>query len=1190
MTFSYADAMRGAKRPPTMTGESQGTAKNQTNEPARPSLLKADHATPHYQVARNNQIADNQQSIAAPQSKNVPSSSQQESKNPTATDAKWNTVSRNIKTGPGTKMFSPQGKTGYNDAPKHILRKGATVSPSNRPSGNVSKLLGSNSSTLSNKPTAATPQASSSDQIAAAIIVTESTNPRLTEASAPAKNGPKKSKKPKPQPRMLNLGDLISDQVGKKNSNSNQASEQLETAQKQQQEKQQLATITKKTKQPRAVASITPLNVHSSLDFPALAAHSQQYDNPTTNASPKKFAWAKESSSTPRTAAPKSPVSNTVKVLKRGEPVPDTAVPGSLRKNPPSQTNNNTIKKEHGKGSAPSPSKSKVSLAHPSLEKVAAPSAKLTAASFFAPIAANRDTQTGDEHQLFRMLQDRKVYQKKGRQRLAPRRKKFTALKKKVLQERLAKWRALHPEEVATPAVTTHLTSNTSVSSPVASFAMGKTNETVSCCVCIYGFTRHDELGDDDEYEEIVENLRDMGVKVGPVEEVIVPRELDVTNLPVFVKFQSPRDAAAAKSCWNGLSIGGQHLEVLLVNDNISNDTTSWSDAVLAAERRDAIPSSEASRNSQEESPKVTTIVIQDVLTDDDYEDEDCMNESLRDIAELAQKLGKIIAMKAGSEKNGSIEIVYDCGKDDAWSIVDKLCQISLGGKPLTAVVLAESNFSSQSSTSKGTTIMLQNVLTDDDYDDEDCMKESLRDVEELARQFGRIIELKPSSEKNGSIKIHYDCGMDDAESIVDKLSQINLGGKPLSAISLAGQEGSSASPSPDSGIVVLENALTKEDLDDPDCLEESLNDLRRHVETHGLVSSVKAVGSSVHVAFTHGIDVARKAMDAMNGTILGGTPITAYILLQELAEDEGVCVYLRNILTDDDLADEECLEESLNDLRELAVKYGEVLSLDVIRDGEDGILKVVYGGNDVENAVENFNGMVIGGHVVSATIDPPRSTEDIKVESSGQSQSKGEFNQSDLTASDCAGEKRLPLDGSGSSTSKKPRTDDVTPLYSGDKLVPERFAECKRVPKVANASGPREYAKIINDESVKPLLTEMLGELMRLQKRAVDDKNAKARRRIVMGLREVARGIRAHKVKMVIMANNLDEYGAIDEKLQEIIDLARSEEVPLFFEFTKRSLGKAVGKSIKVAVVGVQNADGAYEPFKKLRNIAEKM
>ena len=83
-----------------------------------------------------------------------------------------------------------------------------------------------------------------------------------------------------------------------------------------------------------------------------------------------------------------------------------------------------------------------------------------------------------------------------------------------------------------------------------------------------------------------------------------------------------------------------------------------------------------------------------------------------------------------------------------------------------------------------------------------------------------------------------------------------------------------------------------------------------------------------------------------------------------------------------------------------------------------------------------------------------------------------------------------------------------------------------------------------------------------------------------------MARGIRAHKVKMVVMANNLDQYGAIDAKLQEILDLARAEELPVVFELNKRKLGKALGKSIKVSVVGIQNADGAHEQFKKLKKM----
>ena len=89
------------------------------------------------------------------------------------------------------------------------------------------------------------------------------------------------------------------------------------------------------------------------------------------------------------------------------------------------------------------------------------------------------------------------------------------------------------------------------------------------------------------------------------------------------------------------------------------------------------------------------------------------------------------------------------------------------------------------------------------------------------------------------------------------------------------------------------------------------------------------------------------------------------------------------------------------------------------------------------------------------------------------------------------------------------------------------------------------------------------------------------------MGLREVARGIRAHKVKMVVMANNLDEYGAIDSKLQEILDLAHAEDVPVIFELNKRKIGKAVGKSIKVSVVGIQNVSGAEQQFKQLKRMA---
>jgi hypothetical protein len=84
------------------------------------------------------------------------------------------------------------------------------------------------------------------------------------------------------------------------------------------------------------------------------------------------------------------------------------------------------------------------------------------------------------------------------------------------------------------------------------------------------------------------------------------------------------------------------------------------------------------------------------------------------------------------------------------------------------------------------------------------------------------------------------------------------------------------------------------------------------------------------------------------------------------------------------------------------------------------------------------------------------------------------------------------------------------------------------------------------------------------LQRRAIEN-NAKAKRRIVTPM---VASIRSHKVKMVVMANNLDEYGVIT--ITGNFDyLTRVR----FLEFSKRGLGKPSEDHIKIAVAGIQNA-----------------
>jgi selenocysteine insertion sequence-binding protein 2 len=366
--------------------------------------------------------------------------------------------------------------------------------------------------------------------------------------------------------------------------------------------------------------------------------------------------------------------------------------------------------------------------------------------------------------------------------------------------------------------------------------------------------------------------------------------------------------------------------------------------------------------------------------------------------------------------------------------------------------------------------------------------------------------------------------------------------------------ETDSAAGEPDLVEIALENVLTLDDLEDGDCLEETIADISGIAEQYGFVEGIHTETSPVPrlmLKFKANDNCIKKALEHFNMTVLSGSTISA-TLIGCHGINNTHCVIIQNVLTDDDLEDEDCLQESIDDTRELAGRFGMVVDIEMVPSHGERALRIAYASaSDISAAIDGMNGMQIGGTVLSVFPETGDGAKNV-----------------------AAAESATPSKDGG-------------PMFSGDKRIPERFAECKRVPKVPGSGLPRHYATLSNDPAVKEMLSEMLSELMRLQKRATEEKNAKAKRRLVMGFREVARGIRSHKVKMVIAANNLDEYGAIDEKLQEILDLCRDESVPTFFEFNKRALGKAIDKSIKIAVVGVQNAEGAHQHFKKLTTLA---
>ena len=115
------------------------------------------------------------------------------------------------------------------------------------------------------------------------------------------------------------------------------------------------------------------------------------------------------------------------------------------------------------------------------------------------------------------------------------------------------------------------------------------------------------------------------------------------------------------------------------------------------------------------------------------------------------------------------------------------------------------------------------------------------------------------------------------------------------------------------------------------------------------------------------------------------------------------------------------------------------------------------------------------------------------------------------------------------------------------------------------------------------------VSELKQFQDRAYhqDPVKAKMRRRLVFGLREVAKAVQLKKAKAVVVAPNIEEVGlegGLDDVVAAIIDAARGNGTPIVFALTRNRLGQIVGKRLRIQrALAVLDQSGADEQFKAM-------
>ncbi|KAM3610560.1 uncharacterized protein V6R79_005764 [Siganus canaliculatus] len=139
-----------------------------------------------------------------------------------------------------------------------------------------------------------------------------------------------------------------------------------------------------------------------------------------------------------------------------------------------------------------------------------------------------------------------------------------------------------------------------------------------------------------------------------------------------------------------------------------------------------------------------------------------------------------------------------------------------------------------------------------------------------------------------------------------------------------------------------------------------------------------------------------------------------------------------------------------------------------------------------------------------------------------------------------------------------------------------------------------RDYCSQMLSKDVDECVTTLLKELVRFQDRLYqkDPMKARMKRRIVMGLREVLKHLKLHKVKCVVISPNCERIqskGGLDEALYTIIDTCREQDVPFVFALSRKALGRCVNKAVPVSLVGIFNYDGAQDIYHKMIELSSE-
>ncbi|XP_039256732.2 selenocysteine insertion sequence-binding protein 2-like [Styela clava] len=139
-----------------------------------------------------------------------------------------------------------------------------------------------------------------------------------------------------------------------------------------------------------------------------------------------------------------------------------------------------------------------------------------------------------------------------------------------------------------------------------------------------------------------------------------------------------------------------------------------------------------------------------------------------------------------------------------------------------------------------------------------------------------------------------------------------------------------------------------------------------------------------------------------------------------------------------------------------------------------------------------------------------------------------------------------------------------------------------------------REYCSgQVLDKQIDEACIVILQKLVQFQERMYrkDPVKAKSKRRFVLGIREVTKHLKLKKLRCVLISPNLEKIqskGGLDDALQQILLLCKTQSVPHVFALGRCAMGRAVSKLVPVSIIGIFDYSGVEDSYKKMLDLVE--